>query len=509
MAARRRGSHPAGRARAGRPAAAPAHGAATALEGGRVAGALLGAILLVSLLLRLPSLHTDRLWPDEALYAAIVRDLIADPASLLRPEAYREHLPVVPLTLAPGALPGWGLAGMRGMTLLINLAGILLTFRLGRRVAGTHAGLCAALFLAVNPGYLHHSHLLLIDGPFAVGMLGLALALGSVRAQPRADRHDLVAGLAAVGVAAMKWYAALLVGPILGLHYWVACRGLPAAQRLRKLLLPAGCLALFAAPYLLWKGGVLADQGGVPSYFDRPALHYLWTAPAFAGGWAALLLVLLGAARLGRPAPAHRALIAGPPLVVVAVMSLAPEKDGRYLLPALPFLAVLAALGVTAAVAWLARPLGSRGRAQALALALLALGFVPLVLARDRSPLHATYTGLVEAGEAVRRLAGPDDLILAGSVRAMRYAAGRERADRVRPLPATREELRELLARHPGRVVVETDRWEFTQPAWLFPWSDAGIESLEATGLRQAARVRRPVAGQWVPVALVLVRDGP
>jgi 4-amino-4-deoxy-L-arabinose transferase-like glycosyltransferase len=393
------------------------------------------------------------------------------------------------------------------VTLLINLLGILAAYRLGERIAGGFAGIIAALFLALNLGYLHHSHLILIDGPFAVAYIGLALALLAVRPTPGWDRHDLIAGLVAVGLAAMKWYAALMVGPIVIAYYLVACKDLPWAARLRKVLLPILVLGAFAAPYLLWKMEFLRAQGGLVSYFQRPAFYYLLTAPTFAGGAFALLVVLVGVVFLVRQPPRIRALIAATIVAVVAVMSFAPEKDRRYILPVLPFLAVLYALGIAGALDRLVREKSRRPLARGVAIGLLSLQFIPLVLDKDRNPLNTTYTGFVEAGETVRRLAVPDALILAGSVRAMRYAAGREHAERVQALPATREGLRALMARHRGRIVLETDRWEYTQPAWLFPWSDAAVESLLATGFRTEAVVRRPVEGATRPVVLVVARD--
>jgi 4-amino-4-deoxy-L-arabinose transferase-like glycosyltransferase len=468
---------------------------------------VLAALLLLSLAIRIPYLFTERLWPDEALYATIARDFVASPASLLRVDPLAEHLPLLPVLLSPGLVLANDLAGLRVMTLLINLLGIVATWRLGVRVAGPFVGLCAALFMALNAGYLHHSHLILIDGAYAVAHVGLALALLNVRAGPGWDRHDLWVGLAATGVALLKWYGVLMVGPIVAIYYLIASRELPLVQRLRKLLLPALCLAIGVGPYLAARLAYLGEQGGVVSYFHRPAAYYLLTAPRFVGGPLALCLVLAGGIFLPRRPPGVRALIAASILVVFAVMSLAPERDGRYLLPALPFLAVLYGLGVAGLIETLARTRARHGAARAVALGALSLQFIPLAMDKDRTPINRTYTGFMEAGETVRALATPDAMILAGSVRAMRLAAGRERAPNVRPLPPTPEALRATLRSHPGRVVLETDRWEFTQPGWLFPWSDARIESLEATGLRRAALVRRVVEGQNVPVVLVLTRD--
>lgn len=475
---------------------------------GRSSALLLSAVLLVSLLFRIPVLSTERLWPDEALYAQIARDFIADPASILRTEAYSEHLPIVVVLLSLGLVFTNSLAGLRVMTLLINLLGILATYKLGEKIAGPFVGLCAAVFIAVNVGYFHHSHLILIDGPFAVAHVGLALALLNVRAEPRWDRRDLVVGLTAIGVALLKWYAALMIGPIVILYYLVACKDLPLIQRLKKLLLPLSCLAIVAAPYLLWKAEVLRQQGGVVSYFQRPAFYYLLTAPTFVGGVLSLCVVLVGAFFLFRQAaPRIQALVAAVIVVELAVMSLAPEKDGRYILPVLPFVAFVYALGIDGLINALVKKKALRAGAHMVVLGLLSLQFIPFFLNANRTYLTTIYTGFTEAGEAMRGLVSPDAMILAGSVRAMRYAGGREHAHRVRELPPTIEGLRTLVQQHRGRIILETDRWEYTQPSWVFPWSNAKVESLGAIGFRQAALISRPVGSQVQPVILVLARD--
>jgi hypothetical protein len=173
----------------------------------------------------------------------------------------------------------------------------------------------------------------------------------------------------------------------------------------------------------------------------------------------------------------------------------------------LPFVAVVYALGISGVIGALVKQKARRAHTQVVVLGLLSLQFIPFFLNQSRTHLTTTYTGFMEAGDAMRQLAGPDAMILAGSVRAMRFAGGREQADRVRELPSTLEGLRALVQDHRGRVLLETDRWEYTQPGWIHPWSEAKIESLQSLGFRQAAIVRRPVAGQALPVVLVLARD--
>lgn len=477
------------------------------MEQTRLDTLLLCALLAVSLLLRLPYVGTERLWPDEALYARIARDFIADPATILQPAAYSDHLPIVPVFLSLGLLFANNLAGLRTMTLLLNLLGIFATYQLGRRIAGSFVGLCAALFLAVNVGYFCHSQLILIDGPFTVAQLGLALALLNVRAEAGWDRHDLRVGLIATGLAALKWYAPLMIAPVLLAYYMVACRDLALVPRLRKLLLPASCLAAFSVPYLAWKLRLLGQHGGISSYFQQPATYYLQIMATFVGGPVSLGVVLVGAFFLLRQAPRVRVLIGAVIVVGLVVMSLAPERDERYIQPILPFLGILFALGAKSAVDTLVREKAYRAGARAVAIGLVCLQFIPFLQQKDRTSLADSYTGFLEAGQVVRGLATPDALILAGSLRAMKYAVGREQEGRVAGLPPTLEGLRSVTQRHRGRIILETDCWEYTQPAWLYPWSRAKLERLESAGFREGALIQRSVSGTVEPVVLVFIRD--
>src|SRR5262249_702389 len=110
----------------------------------------------------------------------------------------------LPLQLPPG--PSWYLWGRR----LVGVFGVLsvaLVFFLGRKLAGTAAGLTAALFTAVSPVEVRTAHMIRPD--VALEAFVLLAFLAFERISPR-WRDDLVAGVALGAATAVKWTGVFL-----------------------------------------------------------------------------------------------------------------------------------------------------------------------------------------------------------------------------------------------------------------------------------------------------------
>jgi len=105
-------------------------------------------------------------------------------------------------TLAAKILP-FGLFETRRLVgAAVGLAGLLVTWRLGRRLGGPFAGLTALILLATCPMYFGHMFINAKDGPFAVAS-AIAL-LGIVRAFdefPRATPATLALCGVGIGLA--------------------------------------------------------------------------------------------------------------------------------------------------------------------------------------------------------------------------------------------------------------------------------------------------------------------
>ncbi len=280
----------------------------------------------------------------------------------------------------------WG----RALTALFGVATVLLVFNIGMRWGARHALLAAAL-LALLPPHVRESHYVLTDVPLTF-FVTLTL-LQSLRAHEKPALAAFAWAGAAAGLAAATKYngALALVMPL------AACWMVRAARPSRLacvLAAIAGCgLAyLLCAPYtLLDLPGFLNGFAYLASlYRHSPAppepawLLYLKYLRGFFG-WPALLLMAwglgLGLVRMVRgPGHARWMLLVVFPLLYFAQLVGQRIVYGRYLLPILPALCVMAAIAVVSGVSLLRRYEIPRAPRTALIVALTVAALLPPAL---------------------------------------------------------------------------------------------------------------------------------
>jgi hypothetical protein len=281
----------------------------------------------------------------------------------------------------------------RALAAALCMAGAAATYWAARRLWGVREGLVAAALLSFAFLPVAYSRVAVTD----VGALaGVALALGfAVWAYEDGRLRLFAAAGAAAGLAlSFKYTAGLALLPL----------AIAALARLRADPLRAlGGLALGAAlaglvfvvlnPYLFgslegwWSD--LRDQAEVAAEEPKPGqesggVPYYLDSLTWGLGWAAALAALAGAALELRRSVVRALMLVAVPLALFAYLSVQSRYFGRWLLPAYPALAMLAALALARASelasARLARrrPHGRRFRARA-GVALLA-GLTLLVL---------------------------------------------------------------------------------------------------------------------------------
>ena len=254
----------------------------------------------------------------------------------------------------------------RALAAVLCTAGVAATYWAARRLWGTREGLVAAALLAFAFLPVAYSRVAVSD----VGaLMGVALALGfAVWAYEDGRVRFFAAAGAAAGLAlSFKYTAGLALVPVAIAALARAWpRRAPAGARRADLLGPLGGLALGVAlagllfvalnPYLFgsldawWsdlrgQAEVAADQpkpgqesGGVSYYLDS----LTWGL-----GWAAALAALVGAAVELRRNLVRGLMLVAVPLALFVYLSMQSRYFGRWLLPAYPALAMLAALGLT------------------------------------------------------------------------------------------------------------------------------------------------------------------
>jgi Dolichyl-phosphate-mannose-protein mannosyltransferase len=282
-----------------------------------------------------------------------------------------------------------------------GLIGLIVTWRIGRQLAGPLAGLMALAFLATCPLYYGHMFINAKDTPFAVAMAFLLLAL--VRLLDGYPRPT-VANIILVGVGIGVTIGTRVIGAIAGL-YGVAALLLVVAVEWHRLgakaalarsahfllwLLPALAIA-YGVMALLWPWATLAPLNPLRAFeyfshfFEKPwrelfagtlipvpnmPWRYLPTlmglqlpegfiALALGGTALAAVTILNPAAATSRRA-AHLVILAAAlvPLLVTMLTRPALYNGMRHFIFVLPPLAVLAGM----AAAWLLERLARRGR---------------------------------------------------------------------------------------------------------------------------------------------------
>ncbi len=277
---------------------------------------------------------------------------------------------------------------------VLGTLAVWLLYLTGARLFGRGVGLLAAALEAVAFLPVFYSHLALNDVP-TLAPLTLSL-LGSAGVARRGRMIDyLLAGIGLGLGCATKYTAGIVLVPLCAAaaaHYLQA----PPGQARRVLLgIAAGgacALAAFIAanPYAVldfsaFHGGIAHQssvsseaQGKLGAPKESGIFYYLWSL-SWGLGWAPSLAALGGAFTVWRASRAAGWMLVPAPLLFLAFMGLQSRYFGRWLMPILPILCLLAAQFALTMTAWLRRlagtgPLAGRPFPRA------ALGLLPAAL---------------------------------------------------------------------------------------------------------------------------------
>ncbi len=255
----------------------------------------------------------------------------------------------------------WG----RGVTVLFGTATVLLVFQAGMRWGARHALLAAGL-LAVMPLHVQSSHYITADVP-ATFFIMLALVL-SLSAHEKGTVGAFAWAGAAAGLAAATKYN----GGIALLMPLLACVMTPRGKDAR-LWCALAAIAAAAGAFLIGAPYSLLDLRSFLDGFARLAVHFkVGAAPAeppaitylkhlrIAFGYPALILAAAGFVMalvriVNGPGRARWAVLLVMPVAQFYMISGQQIVYGRYLLPMVPMLCLLAAMAVVSGVSLLRR----------------------------------------------------------------------------------------------------------------------------------------------------------
>jgi 4-amino-4-deoxy-L-arabinose transferase-like glycosyltransferase len=317
--------------------------------------------------------HFARLERAELLWEPLPgpRRYAYDPAIYDRPLFV--HPPLYPVALS-AFRRGLGAAGGPLLSMLLHAATVWLTAVLGRRWGGPRLGLVAAALVAVDPVSWLCGSRLWIDG--MTEAMAAAAVLAAARAVEREGAAPFALAGLVFGLACWTKLTVALVAPAIVTTWLVAARRPP----LRRIALWVACAATVVGVWLVvsrtYLGTWIAAPRPTPWILEQnPYVRFVTgrSRHFYVSGLVLVAPVLLwclpGLVRrraerwVWVPAVWAVAVLGG-----MTFVSAAGHGGGyqlRYVAPAMPALALLAAAGVTAAGAWWSVP----------AVALAALGF--------------------------------------------------------------------------------------------------------------------------------------
>lgn len=331
------------------------------------------ALTLMACLLFFGRLHAPLLEPEEARYAEIPRQMLAQ-ASVITPVLHGEPYYQKPPLLYWLVMGCYSLLGVQDWVARLVPATtgvliVLLTYAWAVRAVGQAAAFASAAMLCLSAKFIYQAGMLTFDCLLCLCVLmTLACAHRALTgARLRRGWWSLAGVACGFGILAKGPVAVALVAPVMLAWQFVDRRGI-------RLTVAAwlGWLGITALVSLPWFAAVAwRDASALGDFFwlhnllryfrpidhEQPVWFYL---PALLFGmlpWSLLLIPLAGfltrrspAAGRRRPAPLGFFLLAL--LWMVVFFSLSGCKRAGYLLPALPLLALVLGTFVAHGVAW-------------------------------------------------------------------------------------------------------------------------------------------------------------
>jgi tetratricopeptide (TPR) repeat protein len=264
----------------------------------------------------------------------------------------------------------------RATTIITDTGIIIACYHLLDRYFNRASALIAAALIAFNVLHLKQSHLVNVDTFLTFFSVILLLALYRLAENP-STRNYVIAGIGLGLASASKYNGALLAFAIVGVHLF-AGRGIREAFRPAGLLKLAAAGAASAIVFIVFNPLIIphfdaflekfgdtethmeAGHLGIDRDTSTTAFYFLHSLPGNLGLPIALT-ILLSVAWIVSTRERKRLMLLLIPAVFVAMITSWEMRADRYIFPAIPFLLMIAAVGINAAFT-IGRPVFFRGR---------------------------------------------------------------------------------------------------------------------------------------------------
>lgn len=317
-------------------------------------------LLTLGVLLLTPAMGHHLLEPDEGRYAQIAREMVTSGEWIVPHLQGKPYLDKPPLfywlTALSFSLFGIGEISARVVPAVATLGTILLIYFLGRRTLGERSGFWGSLFLALCPGFLGMSRLIILDGLLCFWVtLSVAAALEAIRKERFSPAWWYVSAVAAgFGVLTKGPVPFLLLVPPLFAYCYLNGLSLPRKHAL-------GFLGVALVMNLPWYVAIGLAQPVFLRYFfwEHNFLRFVqpfdhlqpvwYFVPVIIGGMLPFVFLAIPFVRNllvsdsqeegQRPITLGYYLLVG--LWTVLFFSMSGSKLPTYVLPAFPFLCLV------------------------------------------------------------------------------------------------------------------------------------------------------------------------
>ena len=484
-----------------------------------VYSAFLFFVILLTVLLQLPHLLSERLWPDEALYAWYAQQISSNAGFILSKECV--YPPVTFAVLSCGNRLWAPEISYRAVELIYFISGIYLIYYLGSVVSGRYLGILAATLLAFNPVYFNYGTYILLDNPMAIYHLIFAIGLIKLRAKHQKQSLGVLSVIGLI-IVLSKLSGALIIPWLLMFFYFLLKED--AAYQVRVMGISLGCIILGLALFLF--KNFLSNAPIIPS---TSALHgkiFIENQWYYLRNFDSLIprvfipFFFLGFFVVLKKGGRVRAVLLMWLSVYLSAISLVPEKDFRYALPVIPCLVLMAGMGMEAAGSLLTRTLLKQHyqimlRITGLMIVFAVMGNAQQRLAPQMNRADLEYTGYAEAAQLIRSFSQKDLLIVASSPRAIKYYCGEgcgRQGGNIVYLPRQQDEFEAVVDHLRTRaVLLQIDGWTMNRARWIYPLNRQQLGYLEKRGFRPVKVIYKPFvkAGQReqrMPVIVLFYR---
>lgn len=456
-------------------------------------------LLVLSFETRLHSLATDRLWPDEALYAWCSYQIALNPAIIFSEEIIKYHPPLIHLINASMQTFLPPLIAERFVSLIFNLTGIGLIFILGHQLRNIYLALFSGFLLSFLQIYYVQTNMILLDVPLTIAfMLFMLLWFNSFN--KLTPIKSLLLGLSAAMIILTKSSGILIIPVIIAFLIYHHSRKSKKEEGTRIfysiiLGLPLMALFLISLNLKIQTGFWIPNtEAMVQAFNPQPFWSYISDLNVYFPIYLIPLFILGIYAGLKERRPKDIYLLIWFIINLIGI-SITKEKDYRYALLILPQVIFLSGIGFQY-VLTLFRIHNKRVVAATqllfiiIVILLQSIAF-PKTLANTLL-INRTYSGLGETGQWLKANATAETKIYAGSIRAIRYTSGinfDKYGGALYQLPEDIDSFLSHLSSDDARHYLVVDQYEYTQPQWVHPLSKEKLLNLIDRGykLRQLA----------------------